>query len=182
MEPNQTENALKEVGLTIVSFPEVQEPCEDPFRLSTFIKSKKDLDSLKSRKLKEFYKDQNEIIETFLNPPGSIHVEEETTLLPYKIAVYGSFGANCTLFALQLTAAILSGSLALLATTADAMMDVASSSVLIIAGVMASKSNYIKYPTGKQKYKTIGIIVFSTLMATLSIQLIVESVKSFTEA
>jgi cation diffusion facilitator family transporter len=91
--------------------------------------------------------------------------------------MYGSLAANIFLFVCQLTAAILSGSLVFFATTADAFMDLASSSVLIYTGILASKEDYMKYPTGKAKYKTAGIIIFSTLMCTLSLQIFVESIK-----
>lgn len=37
----------------------------------------------------------------------------------------------------------------------------------------------MQYPTGKSRYETVGIIVFSTLMATLSIQLVVTSIERF---
>jgi hypothetical protein len=166
--------------MTEVEIPLVQHSSAnvDPYNLNRYVKSDEDLKNLKNKQVKEFYKSQNEQIELFLSRPGQEQSEEETERLPYKIAVYGSFAANVTLFALQLAAAILSGSLALLATTADAFMDVASSTVLIVTGIIASRPNYVLYPTGKQKYKTVGIIVFSTLMATFSIQLLVESVKA----
>ena len=93
-----------------------------------------------------------------------------------KIAVYGSLIANILLFSLQLVAAIVSQSLSLLATTADAFMDLMSTIVLVIASRAALKENYLSYPTGKSRYETAGIIVFATLMSTLSIQLIVYDV------
>jgi hypothetical protein len=176
----QPQETLVLKDLTAIDMPLVQEPIDelqDPYNLSRFIKPKSELKKMKSQ-VKEFYQNQNELIELFLTKSSDEERKEETEQVPYKIAVYGSFAANVTLFALQLTASILSGSLALLATTADAFMDVASSTVLIVAGIMASRPNYIQYPTGKNKYKTAGIIVFSTLMATLSIQLLVESGKS----
>jgi cation diffusion facilitator family transporter len=172
---------LKE--LTAIDIRQTTDPVadNDPYQLSQYIKPASELSTIKNKELKSFYKRQNELIETFLTPAGAEAYSEETEQLPYKVAVYGSFAANVLLFVLQLLAALFSGSLALLATTADAFMDVASSTVLIVAGVIASKPNYIKYPTGKQKYKTAGIIVFSTLMATLSIQLFVESIKALTD-
>jgi divalent metal cation (Fe/Co/Zn/Cd) transporter len=90
-----------------------------------------------------------------------------------------SLSANILLFVAQLTAALLSGSLTLFATTLDAFMDLASIFVLIFAGKLAASSNIHKYPTGRTKYKTAGIIVFATLMATLSLQIWSESIQSF---
>ena len=94
------------------------------------------------------------------------------------MAIYGSLCANILLFGLQLVGAILSRSLSLFATTADAFMDVASNLVLVFASRLASSENQLMYPTGKARYETAGTIVFACLMSTLSVQLIVESIQS----
>jgi divalent metal cation (Fe/Co/Zn/Cd) transporter len=83
------------------------------------------------------------------------------------------------LFGLQLTAAILSGSLALFAATADSFMDVCSNFVMFLTTWIQSQQNYLLYPTGKSRYETAGIIVFSTLMSTLSIQIVIAAIQSF---
>lgn len=112
-----------------------------------------------------------------------------------KIAVYGSVVANVALFGLQLAAAILSGSLSIFATMADAFMDLLSSMILLWATRQAEKPNLMKYPAvrtrclmpfahciwakqafhqGKARMETAGIIVFSCLMACVAIFLIVS--------
>ncbi|TPX38129.1 hypothetical protein SmJEL517_g00166 [Synchytrium microbalum] len=169
----------------IESFPTSAQ--QDPLFLRKSLKSAAELAQLRKtgpngRKLSAFYEAQNELIEELLSPvedksDAAVAAEEER-LLKLKIAVYGSLGANVFLFCLQLAAAILSGSLALFATMADAFMDLASSIVLVYAGHAAAGSNEMKYPTGKAKFETAGIIVFSSLMATVSVQLIVESCRA----
>eukprot|EP00842_Homolaphlyctis_polyrhiza_P005475 jgi/Hompol1/5929/HPOL_000994-RA len=72
----------------------------------------------------------------------------------------------------------MSGSVSLLATTADAFMDIASGGVLVFASRIAAGGNSMMYPTGRARYETAGIIVFATLMSTLSLQLIIESIRS----
>lgn len=57
-------------------------------------------------------------------------------------------------------------------------MDVASSIVIVIASRAASNHNNTKFPTGKNRMETAGVIVFSTLMATVSIQVIIEAAKT----
>ena len=140
----------------------------DPLNLKKF---KVDLGLLKSSELRAFYKEQNDLIDSFLANPEDEDDRNEIDVPEYKIAMYGSFSANVVLFSLQLTAAILSKSLALLATTLDAFMDLASGIVLLYTGRLAASHNYLAYPTGKGKYKTAGIIVFSTLMGTLALQI-----------
>lgn len=157
----------------------------DPFNLKSYLKSNADT-RLMPKNLQHFYKKQNELIHSFLNN-DLVQDDEETSLIEYKIAMYGSLMANIALFALQLTAAVFSGSLALFATTVDAFMvsinnkDLASNLVLLYAGFLASKHNYITHPTGKNRYKTAGIIVFAVLMSTLSIQIFIESLKQFVQ-
>ncbi|KAJ3251726.1 hypothetical protein HK103_002181 [Boothiomyces macroporosus] len=155
----------------------------DPLRLSKYICPKSKLLELskmgkKGKEIVEFYKEQNHQINVFLGLNEVDSFEDETDVIEYKIGMYGSLAANITLFTMQLLAGIFSGSLALLASTADAFMDLASQAVLIYSNHLASKQNYIKYPAGKAKYKTVGIIIFSTLMGTLSLQIITESIRS----
>jgi cation diffusion facilitator family transporter len=147
----------------------------DPLNLRRYYQN--DIDQIKNPKLKEFYENQNNMIDAFLSPPGTVEYIPEQDKIQYKIAVYGSFAANFLLFLLQLSAAIVSRSMVFFATSADAFMDLTSSLVLIVSGKLASSDNYIRFPTGKERYKTAGIIVFSTLMSTLALQLIVESIK-----
>ncbi|KAJ3172231.1 hypothetical protein HDU88_007049 [Geranomyces variabilis] len=154
----------------------------DPLQLAQRKLSKPDVAALakKNRKLSEFYERQNDLIDTLLRPPAEIEDEdgEEHRLVKLKIAIYGSLVANICLFALQLVAAVVSGSLALFATTADAFMDLASSLVLIYATRAARGQNAIKYPTGKTRVETAGILVFSIMMGTLSIQLMIEGART----
>ncbi|CAG8773479.1 34744_t:CDS:2, partial [Racocetra persica] len=95
-----------------------------------------------------------------------------------KIAVNGSMAVNILLFALQLYAAISTGSISLFATMSDSFMDLLSTAILLFAGKAANVKNILQYPTGKSRVETAGIIVFSSLMTTVSIQLIVEAIKS----
>ncbi|KAI8916637.1 cation efflux family-domain-containing protein [Powellomyces hirtus] len=157
----------------------------DPLQLAQRKVSEPELKALAKggrRKLSEFYAQQNELIDSLLRPPDLIEDAEgeERRLMKLKIAVYGSLCANIALFGLQLVAAILSGSLALLATTADSFMDLGSSLVLVYAGRAADSDNPLKYPTGKRRMETAGILVFSIMMGTLSVQLMIEGARTLT--
>ena len=76
--------------------------------------------------------------------------------------MYGSVAANCALFALQLAAAIQSGSLALFANMANAFMDVLSGFILLFASRSARKHNLLAYPAGKSRMETGASCVFRT--------------------
>ncbi|KAI9330075.1 cation efflux family-domain-containing protein [Obelidium mucronatum] len=131
----------------------------------------------KGRGVEAYYEKQNHLIEQMRNPTQS--EDDDAGLLKVKIAIYGSLAANILLFCLQLFASVTSGSLALFATMADAFMDLTSNSVLIIANVLASrKGNNQKYPAGKKRFETAGIVVFSCIMGALAVELIIEAGKA----
>ncbi|KAJ1345207.1 hypothetical protein BSLG_000721 [Batrachochytrium salamandrivorans] len=158
---------------------------DDPLSLRQAIVSPAVLSQLclqgsSGKKLAAFYKNQNNLIEGLLKPPGHRDENEEAQLFKLKLAINGSFAINILLFFLQLVGALTSGSISLLATTADAFMDIASNGVLVFASRVAASGHNLNYPTGKARYETAGIIVFATLMATLSLQLIIESIRSLT--
>ncbi|KAH6585071.1 hypothetical protein BASA60_000696 [Batrachochytrium salamandrivorans] len=93
---------------------------------------------LLGKKLAAFYKNQNNLIEGLLKPPGHRDENEEAQLFKLKLAINGSFAINILLFFLQLVGALTSGSISLLATTADAFMDIASNGVLVFASRVAA--------------------------------------------
>lgn len=135
------------------------------------------------KKLQKFYLNQNEQIDNMLSALDNIDdKEEQRQLLKLKIAIYGSVVANVILFALQLVAAVTSGSLSIFSTMADAFMDLLSSVVLMWAAKQASKTNLTKYPAGKSRMETVGIIVFACLMSCVALFLIIESSQKLTES
>ncbi|RKP34621.1 cation efflux family-domain-containing protein [Dimargaris cristalligena] len=176
-------------------------PFYDPLKLSDRFKSPEELERIRKTQpgpVYDFYVSQNSHIEEllFTSPENRISGQstpfenslqaqlendfeaEEARLRKVQWAVHLSVGANVVLFLVQLAAAISSGSLSLFATMADAFMDLLSSVILLMTSWAMAKRNQVKYPTGKARLETGGIIVFSSLMATLSVQLIVESIKS----
>ncbi|KAI7889273.1 cation efflux family-domain-containing protein [Mucor mucedo] len=135
------------------------------------------------KKLQSFYQNQNDMIDSMLTALDETDEnDEQKQLLKLKIAIYGSVVANVILFALQLVAAITSGSLSIFSTMADAFMDLLSSLVLMWAAKQASKSNLTKYPAGKSRMETIGIIVFACLMSCVALFLIIEAAQKLSES
>ncbi|KAI0887820.1 cation efflux family-domain-containing protein [Annulohypoxylon maeteangense] len=133
------------------------------------------------RALKKFYSRQNELIDQFLGADDEeqLQIEEDARVAPrIKFAVNASFSVNFCLFVIQLYAAISTGSLSLFATAADAFMDLVSSFVMLITSRMAARASIYKYPVGRTRIETIGIILFCALMTTVAIQLLVESART----
>ncbi|KAG0236363.1 hypothetical protein BGW41_000444 [Actinomortierella wolfii] len=161
----------------------------DPMLLESKRMSEEQIKAIHSHKgakrVRDFYREQNELITDLLDPAedreGAAEAEERRQYR-LKIAIYGSYGVNIMLFLLQLYAAISSKSLALFATMADSFMDLLSGAILTYAARASTKKNWDKYPSGKSRMETAGTIVFASLMATVSLQLIIESVRTLLAA
>jgi hypothetical protein len=137
---------------------------------------KTDYPNANPKRIKKFYTRQNALIDQFLQSGD----EERLAALDMtengpkvRFAVNASFVVNFFLFVIQLYAAISTGSLSLFATAADAFMDLVSSVVMLVTSRMAARPSIYKYPVGRTRIETIGIIMFCCLMTTVAIQLIV---------
>ena len=136
-----------------------------------------DYPTANKRHMKKFYTRQNALIDQFLESGDEERLAALDTLEngpKVKFAVNASFVVNFFLFVIQLYAAISTGSLSLFATAADAFMDLVSSIVMLITSRMAARPSVYKYPVGRTRIETIGIIMFCCLMTTVAIQLIVS--------
>ncbi|KAH8894485.1 hypothetical protein GQ53DRAFT_744674 [Thozetella sp. PMI_491] len=133
------------------------------------------------KKLKKFYTRQNELIDQFLGSGDEerLGIEEDARVRPkIKFAVYASFALNFCLFVIQLYAAISTGSLSLFATAADAFMDLVSSFVMLITSKLAARPSIYKYPVGRTRIETVGVILFCALMTTVAVQLLIEGARA----
>lgn len=181
-------------------------PDNDPYKLSAAIKHESEMALIRAntsrkrdgcgpiglntkarnaRKLEKFYEAQNENIERLLKPVDDhcrdAKEEENANHLKYKIAVVGSFVANIILAVLQLYAAISSKSLSIFTTMADSLFDPMSNITLILCNRAVARVDARKFPSGKARIETAGNLCFCALMITVSVVIIVESIRTFAE-
>ncbi|KAJ2091974.1 hypothetical protein GGI01_003299 [Coemansia sp. RSA 376] len=138
-------------------------------------------------KVAAFYETQNELIAELLSV-NQQHTDDVLELQMRErhskqrqvdMAVRVSVVVNVLVVLAQLYAAISSKSLALFATMSEAMMDLLSSIILLLASMAARRRDrFSLYPSGRFKLETIGVIVFAVLMGTFSVALFVESVNA----
>ena len=84
---------------------------------------------------------------------------------------------NIVLFIAKVYASIKSGSLAIINSTLDSLLDLLSGFILwFIAFKMESPNPYL-YPIGKKRMQPLGILVFASVMATLGLQALLESIR-----
>ncbi|KAF5575467.1 cation diffusion facilitator 1 [Fusarium subglutinans] len=171
---------------------EVQHDVDDPLGLPAHIKHesnmpgadtsrKRHLGLKKHHPLQEFYETQNESIRAMLKSVEE-HEQEVTdahgaNTLMYNICVKGSLAANIVLSGLQLYGAISSSSLSLFTTMADSVFDPMSGKMLYMAHRAVNKVDPNKYPSGRARISTAGNIVFSFIMFSVSLVLIVMSAR-----
>ncbi|KAK2756109.1 hypothetical protein FQN54_005517 [Arachnomyces sp. PD_36] len=161
---------------------------EDPYDLKQYKRDEITKAAVKAehpkgdhRKIHKYYTRQNAMIDQYLQSND----EERLAALDFakngpkvKWAVNLSFGVNLFLFIIQMYAAVSTGSLALFATAADAFMDLVSSVVMLTTSRMAARPSPQKFPVGRRRIETVGIILFCALMTTVAVQLIIESARS----
>lgn len=170
---------------------EFQHDVRDPMGLSAHIRSKPDAQANTSRKrrlgakkaagLDKYYETQNQSIHTMLKSVDEHEKESEEThgrhSLMYAICVKGSLVANILLSGLQLYGAISSGSLSLFTTMADSVFDPLSGVMLFMAHRAVDRVDERRYPSGRARISTAGNIVFSFIMFSVSLVLIVMSAR-----
>ncbi|CAI5976681.1 unnamed protein product [Closterium sp. NIES-64] len=139
-----------------------------------------------------YYQQQNEMIDGFsemdalseqLLPPTPSEVREARRQHRNEfMAVQISNGANVCLFIVKIIASIVSGSLAILASTLDSLLDLLCGFILWYTARTMRRTNPYKYPIGKRRMQPLGIIVFACIMASLGFQILLEGVRKLTDS
>lgn len=139
----------------------------------------------KQRKVAEYYKQQEKLLEGYNDMdtmtetglfPGSLTEDELKQLAKReRLAVNVSNAVNLVLFAAKVYASIESRSLAVIASTLDSLLDLLSGFILWFTANAMKTPNHFHYPIGKKRMQPVGIIVFASVMATLGLQILIES-------
>jgi len=111
--------------------------------------------------------------------PGDDNQEENLTRV--RIAVNVSFLVNVCLLVLKVIAAVQSGSLAVIASSLDSLLDLLSGGILFLISRAISKPDPYKYPVSKARFEPLGIVVFACVMGMTSLYIAVESVQELIE-
>ncbi|KAJ1686555.1 hypothetical protein LUZ63_017945 [Rhynchospora breviuscula] len=135
----------------------------------------------------EYYQQQVEMLDGFNEMdtlaergflPGMSKEEREKVARSETLAIRLSNFANMALFAAKVYASVRSGSLAIIASTLDSLLDLLSGFILWFTAFSMQTPNPYRYPIGKKRMQPLGILVFASVMATLGLQIILESVRS----
>ncbi|XP_047337812.1 metal tolerance protein 9-like [Impatiens glandulifera] len=138
----------------------------------------------KQGKIAEYYEQQERLLEGF-NEMETVHeigyipdmTDDEMKQLAKneRMAIIASNIANMVLFIAKVYASIQSRSLAVIASTLDSLLDLLSGFILWFTAYAMKNPNQYRYPIGKKRMQPVGIIVFASVMATLGLQILLES-------
>ncbi|CAM6097207.1 unnamed protein product [Calypogeia fissa] len=137
--------------------------------------------------VEEYYQQQEEVLDGFSEMDNitergyrvSTTTQEERASIRKgeQFAIRISNIGNMLLFAAKVYASVRSGSLAIIASTLDSLLDLLSGFILWFTAVSMRRPNPYLYPIGKKRMQPLGILVFASVMATLGLLVIYESVK-----
>lgn len=135
------------------------------------------------KKLRRYYMYQNQIIERFVQTDSLMRGtaaadDDEKVGKAVRFVINLSMGANVLICSLKLFAAVWSGSLAVIGSAMESLLDLVSGSIIFITSRMMRKTNLRKYPVGKSRLEPLGIVVFSAVMGMASVQLLLQAITT----
>lgn len=128
---------------------------------------------------RKFYENQDKLIEGYeevYKQKDDKH--ERSTKLRKKATLYAkvSFAVNVILLVAKLTAAVLSGSMSIISSLVDSVVDIASGLVVWVTAKAIRNTNRYKYPNGRHLLEPLAVILLSVIMGMASLQLLKEAV------
>ena len=90
-------------------------------------------------------------------------------------AIKFSFIANVVVVTCKVIAAISSGSIAVIASAIDSVLDIVSASVLYFTERAMRNVDTFKFPAGKTRLEPLGIVLFACVMGMAAVQIIQQS-------
>uniref|UniRef100_A0A8R1HVY4 ZT_dimer domain-containing protein n=1 Tax=Caenorhabditis japonica TaxID=281687 RepID=A0A8R1HVY4_CAEJA len=124
--------------------------------------------------LNELYTEDEKLMQG-INQPSENEQSTDRLLANLSIAL------NLTLLFTNLLAAYLSGSLSIVSTFVDSLMDVTSGLIIGICLKLIKNTNMFNYPRGRNRLELVGVIICSILMGIANTLLVMESITSIIE-
>ncbi|KAI8996988.1 cation efflux family-domain-containing protein [Pilobolus umbonatus] len=102
---------------------------------------------------------------------------ENTPSWLVHLAINVSFVFNVALFLTKLFLAIVTGSMAILASAFESFLDILSNGIIYFTIRVIRKRNFYDYPVGKARMEPLGIIVFAVVITTSFSEVLIQSVE-----
>ncbi|KAK8199429.1 hypothetical protein HDK77DRAFT_431847 [Phyllosticta capitalensis] len=91
-----------------------------------------------------------------------------------KIAIYVNLLANTILLIMKIIVTVMTSSVSVLASLVDAALDFLSTAIVWVTTWLISRPDFYSYPIGRRKLEPIGVLVFSVIMVTSFVQVMLE--------
>ncbi|EUB56435.1 Metal tolerance protein 9 [Echinococcus granulosus] len=139
-------------------------------------------------KVRKFYKKQDKLIESLQSTMSLLkdadgEMEERNQTVRHQnrvnnLLIKFTFLLNLLLLSSKMAASILSHSLSVISSLMDSAVDLASGFTLWLAAHQMRKSRPYSYPTGRRRLEPVAVIILSVIMASVSVQIMVEAVQT----
>lgn len=139
-------------------------------RLNRYMVSEDRFSSSK-RPIRRFYTHQNEFLDSLkrlLSMSDEEEKEEKPSTAAY-LAIQISLALTFILLALKMYTAIASGSIAIVASSVDSVLDIVSQGTLLITSRLMHKWDPVRYPRGKSRMEPVSVLIFSCIMGLTAV-------------
>eukprot|EP00250_Pteridium_aquilinum_P000846 c11020_g1_i1 orf=257-1495(+) len=138
-----------------------------------------------ANRVDEYYQQQEEMLEGFTEMDVltdgirefASKEERDQVAKAERLAIQISNLANLLLFISKVYVSVRTLSLAIIASTLDSLLDLLSGFILWFTAISMQQPNPYLYPIGKKRMQPLGILVFASVMATLGLQILIESAR-----
>ncbi|XP_060565759.1 uncharacterized protein LOC132724821 isoform X1 [Ruditapes philippinarum] len=146
-------------------------------------RGKSKADKKLSRRIRSYYKEQDQLIKAFediqLDQMCAEDEEEQNIQMQKRSSnlAKASFAVNLILLIAKAVAVGLSSSVSIISSLVDSAVDLFSGIIIWWTSRAMKNRNIYQYPGGRSRLEPIAIVILSVIMSLASFQLIVESVQ-----
>lgn len=139
------------------------------------------------KRLRSYYKAQDELITAFediaLDVEVELHPANPNNTSIKKAALFSkiTFMVNLCLLAAKAVASALSGSISIISSLVDSCLDLFSGVIMWWATRAVKHRDPYTYPQGRTKLEPVAIIILAVVMALCSVQLIREAIEKIVD-
>jgi hypothetical protein len=136
-------------------------------------------------KVSAYYEKQSELldglkeIDELLRNEGNM-AEHNAPEKHVSLAINLSNASNIILLAAKIPLCVITGSLAIITSVLDSILDLFVGLLLWVARKAVKNENKYKYPIGKARMQPLGIVVFAAIMGTASLQILIIGFEQIT--
>lgn len=158
-----------------------------PLEIFTSKKQGLEIRQHKSKRMRSYYKAQDQLITAFEDISLKVNDDlQDTNIIKKQRKLATRFsqvtlGINLVLMVAKLAASILSGSMSIISSLVDSVVDLLSGVIMWWATRAVRLRDPYMYPQGRTKLEPVSIIILSVVMALASLQLIRESVEKLVD-